>query len=115
MYIDNTFYEVSFLDAGFEQSDLGVLVDRNADSSRQTKDGRHVVKADGTEYKFDECTSPEAIHLTAHSLNNAKDKLVWHDYFYLGYDVEPTCGDNTSGAIDSLTKSFNSNAQKRAR
>lgn len=33
------------------------------------------------------CASIEGLHLTAWSDN----RRLWHEYFYLGYDVEPDC------------------------
>jgi hypothetical protein len=38
---------------------------------------------------FRACTSTEGLHLTAWS----GGKRVWHAYFLLGYDVEPSCSD----------------------
>jgi hypothetical protein len=38
---------------------------------------------------FRMCTSTEGLHLTAWS----EGKRVWHSYFFLGYDVEPSCTD----------------------
>lgn len=109
-YFEGTFYEVTFPDAKTEMGDLGVLINNDAVSSGQTKDGRLVVIFNGTGYQFDKCTSHEGIHLTAHSLDHSQEKLVWHDYMYLEYGAEPTCGDNQYEAIDSLNKTFNRDA-----
>jgi hypothetical protein len=37
------------------------------------------------------CTSKEGLHLTAWAGTPLKSQRIWHQYFYLGYDVEPTC------------------------
>jgi len=37
------------------------------------------------------CTSSEGLHLTLWSGEPLKGKRLWHMYYYLGYDVEPTC------------------------
>ena len=39
------------------------------------------------------CSSFEGLHFTAWSGGALKGKRVWHSYYYLGYDVEPTCID----------------------
>ncbi len=44
---------------------------------------------DGTPERFRACTSSEGIHLTIWSGR----RLRWHGYFYLGYDVEPSCSE----------------------
>ena len=40
---------------------------------------------------FRSCTSTEGLHFSAWSGTRPKEQLVWQRYFYLGYDVEPTC------------------------
>lgn len=37
------------------------------------------------------CTSNEGLHLTLWSGKPLEGKRLWHMYYYLGYDVEPTC------------------------
>jgi hypothetical protein len=37
------------------------------------------------------CTSSEGLHLTLWSGEPLKSTRLWHMYYYLGYDVEPTC------------------------
>ena len=37
------------------------------------------------------CTSHEGLHLTVWAGEPPKSQRLWHEYFYLGYDVEPTC------------------------
>jgi hypothetical protein len=43
-----------------------------------------------TEY-FRSCTSTEGVHFTVWSGKPIVGKLRWHQYYYLGYDVSPTC------------------------
>ncbi|HWJ96469.1 MAG TPA: hypothetical protein VNT33_17195, partial [Telluria sp.] len=38
---------------------------------------------------FDLCASVEGIHLIA----RRGQRRVWHEYFYLGYDLEQSCTD----------------------
>jgi hypothetical protein len=47
----------------------------------------------GQEIAFRSCSSHEGIHFSAWAGGAPKEKRVWHAYYYLGYDVEPTCTD----------------------
>lgn len=40
---------------------------------------------------FRSCTSMEGLHFTLWSGAPPREKRLWHGYYYLGYDVEPTC------------------------
>lgn len=42
---------------------------------------------------FRSCSSREGLHFSAWSGGASTGKSVWHSYYYLGYDVEPTCTD----------------------
>ena len=42
---------------------------------------------------FRQCTSSEGVHLTVWAGKPLTGKRLWHEYFYLGYDVEPNCTD----------------------
>jgi len=46
---------------------------------------------DGREEFFRSCTSSEGIHFTVWSGKPLDGQARWHQYFYLGYDVDPTC------------------------
>ncbi len=48
---------------------------------------------DRHEESFRSCTSAEGVHLTVWTGSPPKGTLRWHQYVYLGYDVEPTCTD----------------------
>ncbi len=39
------------------------------------------------------CTSREGLHLTIWEGEPLKTRRLWHHYWYLGYDVEPSCVD----------------------
>lgn len=49
------------------------------------------VNRDGVEETFRDCTSHEGVHLTIWSGEPLKGSKLWHAYFYLGYDTEPSC------------------------
>ena len=42
---------------------------------------------------FRACTSLEGLHLTLWEGTPLRSRRMWHSYFALGYDVEPTCSD----------------------
>ncbi len=46
---------------------------------------------DGVVERFRACTSSEGVHLTIWSGRPPAGRLRWHRYFYLGYDVDPSC------------------------
>lgn len=46
---------------------------------------------DGIPESFRYCTSNEGLHYTIWSGPPLKGKRLWHEYYYLGYDVEPNC------------------------
>lgn len=46
---------------------------------------------DGVAERFRACASSEGVHLTIWSGPPLTGRLRWHRYFYLGYDVEPSC------------------------
>ena len=39
------------------------------------------------------CSSHEGVHLTAWRGKPREGRRLWHSYWYLGYDVEPSCTD----------------------
>jgi hypothetical protein len=44
------------------------------------------------------CTSIEGLRLTVWADTPLKSDRLWHQYFYLGYDVEPSCTDRDTRA-----------------
>jgi hypothetical protein len=55
---------------------------------------------DGHTESFRACTSTEGVHLTVWKGKPLKGRRKWHYYYYLGYDVDPTCtkGDTKPGS-----------------
>jgi hypothetical protein len=49
------------------------------------------LNGDGTSESFRSCTSTEGLHLTVWAEEALKSKRLWHEYYYLGYDVVPSC------------------------
>lgn len=59
----------------------------SGDAAVADLEGNHQV-----EY-FRACTSSEGVHLSVWTGKPLTGKRRWHEYYYLGYDVEPTCTD----------------------
>ena len=49
------------------------------------------LNGDGTPESFRSCTSNEGLHLTVWAGEALKSKRLWHEYYYVGYDVVPSC------------------------
>lgn len=49
------------------------------------------VDGDGVSESYRACTSQEGVHLTVWSGKALEGRRRWHDYYYLGYSVEPNC------------------------
>jgi hypothetical protein len=49
------------------------------------------VNGDGRKDTFDSCYTSEGIQFTIWDGDASKSKKLWTDYYYLGYDMEPTC------------------------
>lgn len=63
-------------------------------SDRLRQVGNEVVgdlDGDGINEFFRSCASLEGIHLTIWSSQAITGILRWHQYYYVGYDLEPTC------------------------
>ena len=63
--------------------------------TRRVGSGAIVVQL-GTPYanaQVRSCTSREGVHLTVWAGTPLKSQRLWHAYYYLGYDVEPSCED----------------------
>lgn len=58
---------------------------------------------DGRDEHLRSCTSSEGVHLSIRSTKARESKCVWHAYFYLGYDVEPTCTDEDCTKLNDET------------
>jgi hypothetical protein len=66
------------------------------------------LNSDGSLESFRLCTSNEGLHLTVWAGEPLKSKRLWHEYYYLGFDVEQTApkkimpneGPTTCGSCD---------------
>jgi hypothetical protein len=107
------FYDVRLTRGKFQQHELGVLVLPGV-ALTQAKTGEAVATLGQQRYRFFECSSNEGIHIAVRS--EAKEPLtVWHDYLYLGIDVDPTCRPRDYAAMEQLGKAAKRNTPMPAR
>lgn len=55
------------------------------------------LNGNGTPETFRSCTGSEGVHLTVWEHDPPLTRRLWHQYFHLGYGVEPTCTPQESG------------------
>lgn len=70
--------------------DFGIAVldaDAKIDNNRTDLDGDGVIES----YRI--CTSAEGFHATAWAGEWFEHRRIWHDYYYLGHDMIPTCSE----------------------
>lgn len=78
-----TFYEVR----SSRKIDFGIGVTGNA----PRVDGRLDLTGDGAAETFTQCSTSEGISFAVWSGKPFAGTPLWSGYYYLGYDVEPTC------------------------
>jgi len=54
------------------------------------------VNGDGRQDYFTECSTSEGVQFNVWSDAPYKGKALWSAYYYLGYDTEPNCPENTN-------------------
>jgi hypothetical protein len=89
--IAGPYYELECSGAAPEARQIAVVV-VGEPTVRQV--GRAVslgVSRQNSDVRVRSCTSTEGVHLTLWSGPELKGPRLWHAYYYLGYDVEPTC------------------------
>ena len=85
-------YEIRMRKGSLEPSALAIAV--FASSRPFVKHGDSVnadVDGDGVPESFRSCASSDGLHLTVWSGKPLEGRRRWHQYYYLGYDVEADC------------------------
>lgn len=88
---DDSFYSLQFSQPVGETvyTAIGLI---NAGKIVITQDAASVdLNGDKKAEYFRVCTSLEGAHLTVWTGKPLSGKLIWHSYYYLGYDVEANC------------------------
>jgi len=88
----DSFYSLRVVSGRLEPGGVGVAV-IGARVNFKVANGLAYVdlNGDGRKEYFRACTSQEGLHLTIWSGKPLRGVRRWHWYYYLGYDVEPSC------------------------
>ena len=85
------YYEIVSADSGRELPQLAVAI-LTVETSRTTGVVLSLrVSATLPDVQVRSCASNEGLHLTLWSGEPLKARRLWHTYYYLGYDTQPTC------------------------
>ena len=92
--IPGPFYRLAKFSPAAESGTLWVVF-RGKLGSRSPSSGEVTVRLNGAnpDAQVRSCTSREGLHLTVWAGQPLKSRRLWHQYYYLGYDVEPSCTD----------------------
>jgi hypothetical protein len=68
---------------------------RGALASRSLRSGGVALRLDSRyrNIQVRSCTSQEGVHLTVWAGQPLRSRRLWHQYYYLGFDVTPSCDD----------------------
>ena len=84
---DLTYYQVA--GTGFQPGEIGIAI--LSDAVPRLGEMTTDIDRDGTPESYRDCTSAEGVHLTVWTGEPLRGTRIWHHYYYLGYEVEPTC------------------------
>lgn len=85
-------YEIRAFEPGLVPSTPAIAVSGSEVQFQKARDNVSAdINQDGHKEYFRFCASREGIHLTVWSGQPLRGKPKWHQYYYLGYDVESNC------------------------
>lgn len=101
---DDAFYTLQLSKNRLPPSSLGLGI---ADYSGPFENngefvGFNTVRLAGKADYFSSCTGSEGVNLLVWNGLPHQGTLAWHRYYYLGYDVESTCTDADTAAMEKL-------------
>jgi hypothetical protein len=89
---DDSFYSLRLVNGRTETNGIGIAVVGVRNKVRVAGGLASVdLDGDGRKEYFRACTSHEGVHLTIWSGRMLRGVSRWHQYYYLGYDVVPSC------------------------
>lgn len=89
---EDVFYSLKLISGKVEPESVGIgVVDAGRDFRVANDLASIDLNRDGRREYFRVCTSQEGLHLTIWSGKPLRGTRMWHWYYYLGYDVEPSC------------------------
>ncbi len=89
-FLDGTSYDIQLEQAASVRGELGVAV--IASEVLLKIEDKEVILTNhlnNHSVKFSRCASLEGLHFLARQ----GSKRLWHEYYYLGYDIKPTCSE----------------------
>jgi hypothetical protein len=90
--VNHAFYSLRVVSGRLEPGDVGIaVIDAKVDFKVTNGLANVDLNGDGRKEYFRACTSQEGLHLTIWSGRSLTGLRRWHWYYYLGYDVEPSC------------------------
>lgn len=97
----NIFYSLKLVSGDLEDYRLGVALINPTNKIQVLKGAARIdLNNDGKGEFFRKCTSNEGLHFTVWSGKPLRGERLWHSYYYLGYDVEPSCQDKDAEYTD---------------
>jgi hypothetical protein len=86
------FYSLRVVSGRLEPGGVGIgVIGAKVDFKVANGSANVDLNGDGRKEYFRACTSQEGLHLTIWSGRPLRGVRRWHWYYYLGYDVEPSC------------------------
>jgi hypothetical protein len=90
--VDGPYYRIAgFPPRGGQPGPIAVAILGEAQVALSTAAGRLTYGRGNGPISLRSCSSREGIHLTAWAGTPLQGRRLWHAYWYLGYDVEPSC------------------------
>jgi hypothetical protein len=92
--VPGPYYRLGHLSTNPESGTIWVAFGGNL-RSQPSRTGAIVLRLDASypNLQVRSCTSREGVHLTVWMGPPLRSRRLWHEYYYLGYDVEPSCKD----------------------
>lgn len=87
-------YEIRLSAAGLDAAGLGVVFVGRFPMKKLTDAYELRLSDIYPRVRVRSCTSMEGVHLSVWSGTPRASRRLWQTYWYLGYDVEPTCDDD---------------------
>ena len=89
---NDSFYSLRVISGRLEARAVGIaVIGARVDFKVANGLANADLNGDGRKEYFHVCTSQEGLHLTIWSGKSLRGVRRWHWYYYLGYDVEPSC------------------------
>ncbi|HEV2117108.1 MAG TPA: hypothetical protein VGR48_13845 [Terriglobales bacterium] len=101
---DDTFYTLQLAKKRLSPSTLGLGIADYTGPFENNREfvGFNTVRLEGKADYFSSCAGSEGVNLLVWNGLPHQGTLEWHRYYYLGYDVETTCTEADTTAMEKL-------------